>query len=130
MSARLTDLAPLTTSEMPGTPQEVALCGVGKGFWERSGAWRPVLTEIALRFPPGSFTAIVGPSGCGKSTLLSLIAGLAPVDAGTITIDGSTVHGAQRGVGFLFQRRSSHKSERLFLETSRPTSTNGAMKRS
>lgn len=104
MSIHAVRPAPPTISDAPVVPQEVALHRVGKGFWESSDTWRPVLTEIDLRFPSGSFTALVGPSGCGKSTLLSLIAGLDTVDAGTITIDGAAVGGAQRGTGFLFQR--------------------------
>jgi len=104
MSARAYRTAPSTGVETSGAPQEVVLTSIGKGFWERSGVWRPVLSDITLRFPPGSFTALVGPSGCGKSTLLSLIAGLDTVDSGAITIDGMAVEGAQRGTGFLFQR--------------------------
>lgn len=104
MNARAYRAAPLTGVETSEAPQEVVLTNIGKAFWERSGAWRPVLSDITLCFPPGSFTALVGPSGCGKSTLLSLIAGLDTVDAGAITIDGTTVEGAQRGTGFLFQR--------------------------
>ncbi|MCU1375473.1 MAG: transporter ATP-binding protein [Actinomycetia bacterium] len=56
--------------------------------------------------------AILGPNGAGKSTLLRAIAGLRPVDAGRITIDGRVVDDAtagtfvppqQRPIGMVFQ---------------------------
>ena len=57
-------------------------------------------------------TAIFGPSGSGKTTLLDAIAGLRPITAGEIEIDGqilfSTVKGIdlparQRGIGYVPQ---------------------------
>src|SRR5882672_8406727 len=52
----------------------------------------------------GEFFAVVGPSGCGKSTLLELIAGLAPVTAGTIEFEGKTISGdIPDGIGVVFQ---------------------------
>jgi iron complex transport system ATP-binding protein len=44
------------------------------------------LREVSLAFAPG-WTAIVGPNGAGKSTLLRVLAGLQPVDAGTVDFD-------------------------------------------
>ncbi len=38
----------------------------------------PVLHEVSLTIPPGSFTLIIGPSGGGKSTLLRCLNGLVP----------------------------------------------------
>ncbi|MCP9221161.1 ATP-binding cassette domain-containing protein [Erythrobacter sp. LQ02-29] len=54
----------------------------------------------------GEFLAVVGPSGCGKSTLLRLIAGLDPLDGGTITLGKrriDTLDPAKRGVAMVFQ---------------------------
>jgi NitT/TauT family transport system ATP-binding protein len=39
---------------------------------------------VDLSIAAGEFVAILGPSGCGKSTLLRMIAGLEPLDAGSI----------------------------------------------
>ena len=51
----------------------------------------------------GNFVSIVGPSGCGKSTLLKIISGLLPASSGTITINGTPVHGPLENVGMVFQ---------------------------
>ena len=50
-------------------------------------------------------SALVGPSGCGKSTLLELVAGLQPLQAGAIAIDGRSVAGRpDRAVALMPQR--------------------------
>ena len=44
----------------------------------------PALSDISFSLNKGEFAAIVGPSGCGKSTLLELIAGLIPLQKGSL----------------------------------------------
>ena len=41
----------------------------------------PVVTDLDLELPDGSFTVLVGPSGCGKSTTLRMLAGLESVSS-------------------------------------------------
>jgi iron(III) transport system ATP-binding protein len=72
---------------------DLHITGVAKSF----GATR-VLDGVGLHVPEGSLTAVLGPSGCGKTTLLRLIAGFLHADAGTISLDGSIVSGADRHV--------------------------------
>lgn len=45
-----------------------------------------VFVQFDLDILPAEHVALLGPSGSGKSTLLALIAGLAPSDAGQITL--------------------------------------------
>jgi len=47
----------------------------------------PVLGGVDMVARAGEVTAIVGPSGCGKSTLLDVIAGITPVQEGSVTFD-------------------------------------------
>ncbi|MBN9098664.1 MULTISPECIES: branched-chain amino acid ABC transporter ATP-binding protein/permease [unclassified Pseudonocardia] len=70
---------------------------------------------VSIDVAPGSVVGLVGPNGAGKTTLLNAISGFAPVEAGTITVDGQalrTRRPAQRrglGVGRTFQNLSLHE---------------------
>ncbi|GIG23731.1 ABC transporter ATP-binding protein [Cellulomonas chitinilytica] len=68
--------------------------------------------DVAVRVEPGQVVAVLGPNGAGKSTLLSAVAGLTPVSAGRILLDGQVLDDAESGafldaphrpVGFVFQ---------------------------
>ena len=48
----------------------------------------PVLHDVNLKIPAGSWLCLMGPSGAGKSTLLQLMARLAEPEDGEIRIDG------------------------------------------
>jgi putative ABC transport system ATP-binding protein len=62
------------------------LSGVTKRFGGRT-----VLNAVSLEVAPGEHVAVLGESGIGKSTLLNVIAGLEPLDAGSIAFDGFEV---------------------------------------
>lgn len=65
-----------------------------------------VMSDLHLDIAQGEFLVFLGPSGCGKSTLMRMIAGLEPVTAGSILIDGRDVTElppGQRGVAMVFQ---------------------------
>lgn len=73
---------------------------------------KPVLFDINLEVPTGSFTMLRGVSGSGKSTLLSIIGGIEPVTSGQVVIDGQDVDKLKgkvrtdfyrHKVGFIFQ---------------------------
>jgi ABC-type Fe3+/spermidine/putrescine transport system ATPase subunit len=65
-----------------------------------------VLRDVDLSVGTGDSVAVLGPSGSGKSTLLRAIAGLVPVESGSITWDGREMNGVPthlRGFGLMFQ---------------------------
>lgn len=49
------------------------------------------LNGLNLILNDGDFVTVIGGNGAGKSTMLNMIAGVYPVDCGTITIDGTDV---------------------------------------
>ena len=49
---------------------------------------REILHGVDLRFPQGSFTALVGESGCGKSTIAAILMGRNKGYTGSVTIGG------------------------------------------
>lgn len=49
---------------------------------------RLILKDISMKFPAGSFTAIVGASGCGKSTLAAILMGKHYGFTGQVSIGG------------------------------------------
>jgi NitT/TauT family transport system ATP-binding protein len=97
---------------------------VRKVFDTRSG---PVhaLEDINLDVREGEFVSLLGPSGCGKSTLLSIIAGLIPASAGTVSVLGRAVVGPVVDLGIVFQQdlllpwRSVLKNVMLQIEVRR-----------
>ena len=59
-----------------------------KGLRFSYDAGREILHGVDLRFPKGSFTAIVGASGCGKSTISAILMGRNKGYTGEITVGG------------------------------------------
>jgi iron complex transport system ATP-binding protein len=53
---------------------------------------RVVVPDLSLLVPPGRITAIVGANACGKSTLLRALARLLVPRAGSVSLDGRSVH--------------------------------------
>lgn len=51
----------------------------------------PVLHDVDLSIRDGEFLTVLGPSGSGKTTVLRLIAGLEPLSAGEILLDGQDI---------------------------------------
>jgi len=65
-----------------------------------------VLKDISIELEKGGFLVLVGPSGCGKSTLLNAVAGLMPLTAGEIVLDGQVIndlHPSKRDIAMVFQ---------------------------
>ncbi len=52
---------------------------------------KQALRDLTLTLEDGDFVTVIGGNGAGKSTMLNAIAGVWPVDAGQIIIDGMDV---------------------------------------
>ncbi len=80
------------------------LRGVSKSF----GAVQ-ALYQVDFHVAPGEVMALVGDNGAGKSTLIKCIAGIHPIDEGTIVFDGEevSIHGpkdaAKLGIEVVYQ---------------------------
>ena len=66
------------------------------------------LNGVSLTLNDGDFVTVIGGNGAGKSTLLNLVAGVYPVDSGSIVIDGQDVtrlpeHKRAKFIGRVFQ---------------------------
>lgn len=69
--------------------------------------------RVTLDVQPGEVLALLGPNGAGKSTTLRCLAGLSPIAAGSIAIDGTVVDDPAadvfvepegRSIGVVFQQ--------------------------
>ena len=57
---------------------------------------RDVLKNVSADFHPGALTGVIGPNGAGKTTLLRALAGLLPVKAGHISLEGEPIESFDR----------------------------------
>ena len=57
---------------------------------------RDVLKNVSADFHPGALTGVIGPNGAGKTTLLRALAGLLPVKAGRISLEGEPIESFDR----------------------------------
>jgi len=54
---------------------------------------KKALNGVTLYLDEGDFVTVIGGNGAGKSTMLNAVAGVWPIDSGSIIIDGSDVTG-------------------------------------
>ena len=52
---------------------------------------KKALSNLSLHLKEGEFVTVIGGNGAGKSTLLNAVAGVWPVDSGSIILDGNDV---------------------------------------
>ena len=69
---------------------------------------KKALNGINLHLEPEDFVTIIGGNGAGKSTTLNMIAGVYPIDSGTIVLDGVNIsrlpeHARAKYLGRVFQ---------------------------
>ena len=70
---------------------QIEIRDAGKTFWQ-DGQEFTAFQGINLDIEKGEFICLLGPSGCGKSTLLNAVAGFAPVNHGSVRINGKEVY--------------------------------------
>src|SRR5205823_7185689 len=81
----------------------------------RQGAF--ALAYVSLEIPAGRYGVLMGRTGCGKTSLLEAVAGLRPVAAGRIELNGTDVTAAspaRRGVGYVPQDGALFKTQTVF----------------
>ena len=67
------------------------LKGIRKTFNAGTVNEKTALDGLNLKLKEGDFVTVIGGNGAGKSTMLNAVAGVFPVDEGTITIDSIDV---------------------------------------
>lgn len=82
---RLLDL-PEEEPRAQRVPQDCSICCENLSFAYEED--RPILKNVNLNFPRGSFSAIVGESGCGKSTVAAILMGRNKGYSGAVTVGG------------------------------------------
>jgi len=82
---------------------------------------RPLFAGLDLVVAPGDVVGLVGPNGAGKSTLLRTLAGLLPVEAGTVRLSPPTA-----SVGHLPQEPERRPGETVRAFLSRRTGVTAA----
>ena len=90
-------------SDPAGAPAATAAQGLDARLVVDREAFR---LDIALRAAPGDVVALLGPNGAGKTTALRALAGLAPLTAGHLRLDGADLRRTppeSRPVGVVFQ---------------------------
>lgn len=65
--------------------------GVEKTFNPGTINEKKALNGIDLHLDEGDFVTVIGGNGAGKSTMLNMIAGVYPVDCGSIVVDGDDI---------------------------------------
>ncbi len=86
----------------------LTLTGVRKTFNPGTVNEKIALAGIDLHLERGDFVTVIGGNGAGKSTMLNSIAGVFPIDSGTILLGGNDIsrlpeHARARYLGRVFQ---------------------------
>jgi trehalose transport system ATP-binding protein len=84
---------------------------------------RLVADDVSLEIDAGEFFVLLGPSGEGKSTLLRMVAGIEPVDAGRILIDGKDVTHLppnKRNIAMVFQNYALYPNMNVYRNIAFP----------
>ena len=97
------------------------LKGIRKTFNAGTVNEKTALDGLNLKLKEGDFVTVIGGNGAGKSTMLNAVAGVFPVDEGTITIDSIDVtrlpeYKRAKYLGRVFQDRMSGTAANMQIE--------------
>ena len=95
---------------------------------------KQVLCNLDLTLKEGDFVTIIGGNGAGKSTMLNMVAGVYPVDSGSIAIDGVDVtklpeHKRAKYIGRVFQDPRMGTATDMWVEENMSIANKRGMKR-
>ena len=95
---------------------------------------KQVLRNLDLTLKEGDFVTIIGGNGAGKSTMLNMVAGVYPVDSGSIAIDGVDVtklpeHKRAKYIGRVFQDPRMGTATDMWVEENMSIANKRGMKR-
>ena len=110
------------------------LQGVSKTFNPGTINEKKAIRHIDLHLKPGDFVTVIGGNGAGKSTMLNAVAGVWPVDEGSVLIDGVDVTGMPEHVraqyiGRVFQDPMTGTAPNMQLEENLALATRRGKKR-
>ena len=94
---------------------------VHKTFFPGSVNEKKALQGVDLTLNDGDFVTVIGSNGAGKSTFLNAIAGVFPIDQGSIEIDGIDItdmpeHERARYIGRVFQDPMKGTAGNMMIE--------------
>ena len=94
---------------------------VHKTFFPGSVNEKKALQGVDLTLNDGDFVTVIGSNGAGKSTFLNAIAGVFPIDQGSIKIDGIDItnmpeHERARYIGRVFQDPMKGTAGNMMIE--------------
>ncbi len=108
----------------PGGEALLAARGIAKRYGTREA-----LRGVDVETRAGELVAVIGPNGAGKTTLLSILAGVQPASAGTLTLAADTA----AGIGWvpqqsaLYSRLTVAENLELFARLERVSDPRGAV---
>lgn len=89
------------TAASPRAPTRPTAIHVG-GLSHRFASGLLAVDDASFDVAAGEFVVIVGPSGCGKTTMLNIIAGLEPLQRGTVTVGDTPPRAGRHDVAYMF----------------------------